>query len=827
MSASKSRWWWLLLPGVAPAVASEYTFDESLFLGSGYENGLAQFNEQDAIAPGRYNVDVWLNGQFVGRQDVVFRHDATGKTAPCFPASFWQEQGVASAEQAGSEECVTPQMRISGGQWDFDQGALRLNLSVQQAALKRTPQDYVPPSQWQTGESVLFSNYNLHVYHNKNGGRESDSGWLGLNSGFNLGSWQFRQQSSANWRRDDYRESQRWDALQTWLQHPIARLESVLTLGESYTPGSLLGSMAFTGIKLETDQRMWPQSRRGYAPEIRGTASTPSRVVVKQNGRTLYETSVPQGAFVFDDLPNTSWDGDLQVEITGADGRKSGFTVPYASVPLSLRPGVWRYGMVAGKTRDYSSADSLFTDLTIERGMSNRVTANGALRMGEDYQALLLGGVLATQLGAIGVDVTASQAKVAGDKLSGWRLQTNWSKTFMPTGTNVALAGYRYSTEGYRDYGDVLGERAAMKHGGSWQSDSLRQRNQFTATVNQTLGGWGNLWLSGSMMDYYGNRGNSTQLQAGYNTTVGRVSIGLSFSRQDTWLRSTDNRGGQGQKENVASLTLSVPLSFGEREHTLSFSASQAKEAGSSAQVAVSGALDSEETLNYALSTGWQQGQDGSGDVNDWSGSLQKSTSFGTLNGSVAQAKNYQQWTAGVRGAVVVHSKGVVAGPWVGDTFALIEAPGATGARIGGGQGSMVNSSGYALVPSLTPYRYNTVTLDSRDMNAQAELQESQRRIAPLAGAAVKLKFSTLAGYPLLITVNRKEAFPAGLSVSDEQGRVVGMTAQGNQVYARVAQEQGQLSIEGQDCWLSWALNETQRKEPLIALTQTCRMKNQ
>ncbi|MDI2068249.1 fimbria/pilus outer membrane usher protein, partial [Klebsiella pneumoniae] len=127
----------------------------------------------------------------------------------------------------------------------------------------------------------------------------------GLSSGFNMGSWQFRQQSSANWRRDGDRESQRWDALQTWLQHPVASLESLLKVGESYTSGNLLGSMAFTGVKLETDQRMWPQSRRGYAPEIRGTASTPSRVVAKQNGRTHYETSVPQGAFVLDDVPNT------------------------------------------------------------------------------------------------------------------------------------------------------------------------------------------------------------------------------------------------------------------------------------------------------------------------------------------------------------------------------------------------------------------------------------------------------------------------------------------------------------------------------------------
>lgn len=825
MSAINPHWCWLLLSGVTPVLANVYTFDEALLLGSGYEKGLAQFNDQDAVAAGRYSVDIWLNGKYIGRDDVLFRPNTEGRIAPCLPVKFWDEQGVTASMEALPDACLEPETRISGGQWNFDQGLLRLNLSVPQAALKRTPLDYVPPSQWQSGESVLFSNYNLHVYHNKSGGQQSDYGWLGLSSGFNIGSWQFRQQSSANWRRDDYRETQRWDALQTWLQHPIAKLESVLTAGESYTSGNLLGSMAFTGIKLETDQRMWPQSRRGYAPEIRGTASTPSRVAVKQNGRTLYETSVPQGPFVLDDLPNTAWDGDLEVEITGADGKKSGYTVPYASVPLSLRPGVWRYGLVVGKTRDYGTADAPFADFTLERGMSNLLTANAALRIGDDYQALLMGGVVATTMGAFGVDITGSRAHMASQSLSGWRLQTNWSKTFSPTGTHVALAGYRYSTEGYRDYGDVLGERSVTEGDTAWRSDTLRQRNQFTATINQTLGGYGNLWCSGSMMDYYDDRGNSTQLQAGYNTTLGRVALGVSFSRQNTWWRNGDST--QAQKENVATFTFSMPLSFGEREHTVALSASQGQQAGRNAQVSLSGALDSAETVNYALSTGWQQAKDESSAVTDWSGSLQKNTAFGTLNGSVSQAQNYQQWTAGVRGAVVVHRHGVVAGPWVGDTFALVEAPGAAGARVGGGQGAIVNRGGYALVPSLTPYRYNNVTIDSSEMDNHVELQESQRRIAPMAGAAVKLRFATLSGYPLLITVNGKETLPVGASVTDDRGRIVGMVAQGNQVYARVEGEQGLLTIEGSDCSLPWILNEQQRTEPLIALTQACKEKGQ
>ncbi len=96
-----------------------------------------------------------------------------------------------------------------------------------------------------------------------------------------------------------------------------------------------------------------------------------------------------------------------------------------------------------------------------------------------------------------------------------------------------------------------------------------------------------------------------------------------------------------------------------------------------------------------------------------------------------------------MRGALVVHRHGVVVGPWVGDTFALVERRAPWGRAIGSGQGAAIDGSGYGLVPSLTPYRYNTISLDSAQMNNHAELQESQRRVVPMAGAAVKLTFAT------------------------------------------------------------------------------------
>jgi outer membrane usher protein len=105
-------------------------------------------------------------------------------------------------------------------------------------------------------------------------------------------------------------------------------------------------------------------------------------------------------------------------------------------------------------------------------------------------------------------------------------------------------------------------------------------------------------------------------------------------------------------------------------------------------------------------------------------------------------------------------------------------------------------------------------------MDGHAELQESQRRVVPMAGAAVKLSFATLSGYPLLVTLKGNDAFAPGEVVKDDRGNVVGMTGQGNQLYARVAAQSGALQVN--DCRLPYSIDDEQRQAPLIALTLAC-----
>lgn len=830
---------------------SQYTFDESLFLGGDFGKGLKRFNADNNTPAGKYSVDIYLNGRFIQRDSVDFVNNSAQKESePCLSREFYVQSGVnESALPQGDElakrQCKSPEALLKGASWSFDQPRLRLDLYIPQALLTRSPRDAVPVESWDAGESLMFLNYSTNYYQSRyrsGSGGTSQYGFLGLKSGINLGLWQLRQQSSATYSQSSSRSRYQWQSLQTYMQRPIAALDSNLMIGQSYSGGSLFGSMAYNGVKLETDQRMWPQSRRGYAPEIRGTAQTNARVVVSQNGRTIYETNVPQGPFVIDDLSSTHYEGDLKVEIIEADGRSSTFTVPFSAVPDSMRPGVSRYNAVVGRARDYGDTQNLFGDFTYERGISNSFTGNLGLRIADDYQAILAGGVWSHWLGAFGLNTTWSHAQIDDNQSqSGWRVQASYSRTFDYTGTNVALAGYRYSTEGYRELSDVLGERASKKHGSNnvFKSDTLNQRNQFTAMINQSLGDYGSLYLSGSVMDYYDNQSRNTQLQVGYSNSWKNISYNLAISRQQSVYRNQIDMDGSeqgrsrsylGNTENLITLTFSIPLSFGGRDNYISTSLSHADSSGNSGQTSVSGMLDDAGTLNYSVYAGYQQNRESqAGSTKNWGANLQKNSAFGTLNGSYSASSDYTQWGVGGRGAAVIHRGGITLGPYLSETFGLVEAKGAKGALVKNGQGARIDSNGYAIVPSLTPYRYNTISLDPKGINKHTELKSTQSRVIPYAGAAVKASFDTLSGYGVLIKakINGTEALPMGGSVLDDQNNVVGMSGQASLIYARVRERQGILTVKWGDspqemCRVSYVLPESSEQQELVSVAGQC-----
>lgn len=168
-------------------------------------------------------------------------------------------------------------------------------------------------------------------------------------------------------------------------------------------------------------------------------------------------------------------------------------------------------------------------------------------------------------------------------------------------------------------------------------------------------------------------------------------------------------------------------------------------------------------------------------------------------------------------GGVVAHAGGVTFAPELGDTIGLVQAPDAQGARINGNHSAQVGTSGYAVVPHLTPYRQNVVELDPKDLSVDVELKTAAQNVAPRAGSVVKLQFETVSGQAILITARREDGspLPFGSDVFDESGASVGVVGQGGKAFVRVAHDQGALTVKwgpnaNAACQLSYRLE----KEP-------------
>jgi outer membrane usher protein len=825
------------------AWGEEYYFDPALFQGSAYGQSLGQFNQQH-IAAGSYLVDIWVNNELVktGVKITFTSPVKGGEPEPCLPASLMKAVQLKSmADNVADDACRPLDAWANGASWQFESSTLRLQLTIPMAALSRQPRGFISPSEWDSGALALFLRHNTSYTLTEN----TDSHyryqylWSGINAGTNLGLWQIRHQGNLRYVDSSQTGSAyRYNAVRTWVQRPVESLNSVMTLGDSYTDSSLFGSMSFNGVKLATDERMWPQGKRGYAPEVRGVAASSAHVVIKQLGKVIYETHVPPGAFVIDDLYNTRNQGDLTVDVIEASGKISSFTVPYSAVPDSVRPGNWHYSLALGRVRQYYSVNNDFFEGTLQRGVNNNITVNLGSRVAEDYQAWLAGGVWATGFGAFGMNATWSNARVQNDeRQQGWRAELSYSKTFT-SGTNLVLAAYRYSTRGFRELQDVLGVRREQATGVDYYSDTLQQRNRLSATVSQPLGDFGTLNLSASSADYYGNQSRITQLQLGYSNQWNRISYGVNVARQRTsWDNSRfynsvddpqDSSSRQKYSETTLSFTVSVPFDWGSSRSSIAMNYNQSSQSRSST-LSMSGSAGENNDFSWSTYGGYERYRNGtSGSSSTFGASVQENTRVGAVRASYDQGENYRQSGLGASGTLVLHSGGLTAGPYTSETFALIHAEGAQGAVVQNGQGAVVDGFGYAIMPSLSPYRSNNVSLDSRTMNNEAELTGGSQRVVPYAGAIARVNFATLKGKAVLINLKAADGSvpPMGADVLDAEGSVIGMVGQGGQIYARIATASGSLKVRwgnaaNQACHVRYQLN-INSPDDIIHLNKIC-----
>ena len=821
---------------------SEFVFDSSLFRGNSLNKKmLLQLNQAEGVVAGVYKVKLFINNIFIGDYAIRFIEDSQHKVQPCFVAEQFAQANiiikpaVRAVVDASDQQCGRLNSLVEQASYHFDLSRLRLDLSIPNSFIKQMPRGYVSPSDWSQGTTIGFINYLANYYYSEYSvvaaKTRQNSGYLSLNGGVNFGQWQFRQQSNIS----NNNQGTTWHNLRSYVKRPISGIQSELALGQLSSTGRFFSGLNFNGISLTTDERMLPESQRGYAPVIQGIAKTTAKVSVLQHGNEIYQTTVAAGPFKISDLYPTNYNGDLEVLVTEADGSYSRFRVPFSAVPESIRQGAFKYSIDIGRTRGIGE-DTAFGNITTQYGLNNAITLNNGVRLADGYIATMFGSAYTNFLGAFSVDATYALAKLPEQgSVNGWMLSSSYSKTFQATNTTLALAGYRFSTQGYYDLSNVISLRQSARDGSNFQSATLHEQTSASLVLNQTFGRLGTLFISGAASSYRDSKPDDYQLQFGYNTALHNgVSISASITRQkqgnsigfaDTANREVDLHPAFSSSNSTSyGLSFSFPLSKSNYAKSAQLDYSHADQRNSY-QASLMGSIEPMKNVDYALGLSY----DDQSQINVWNASLSKR--FNNLNASINASKGDHYWQSAfnAQGAVAIHSAGITFGHYLSDTFALVEAKGAKGAHLLNVYDTKINRHGYALVSSLTPYRFNTVSLDPKGMAANTELELGTSKVAPYAGAALKIRFKTLQGFAVLIKSGFIDGryLPLGADVRNEKNQIIGMVGQGGQVYVRTESRAGKLKVQwgsehADGCSIDYVLPEAALSQTLIKLSQPC-----
>lgn len=192
--------------GQTDSPPADIEFDSRLLDSLGINIDLARFSRADFIPPGRYQLDITINGKDrISQQVEVRAGQDPGTPLFCFhPVQLTQwgllvdklpDQGA--VQQQLRSDCIEVGSLVPGASFTFDLASLSGALSLPQAYLGQVRRDYVGSEQWVQGINAAFVGYNANLYYSEQGSTgEPLSSSVNLNTGINLGAWRLRHNGS-------------------------------------------------------------------------------------------------------------------------------------------------------------------------------------------------------------------------------------------------------------------------------------------------------------------------------------------------------------------------------------------------------------------------------------------------------------------------------------------------------------------------------------------------------------------------------------------------------------------------------------------------------
>ncbi|HAF6271055.1 TPA: F4 (K88) fimbrial usher FaeD [Salmonella enterica] len=747
-------------------------------------------------APGRYLVDLSLNGKDIGKR--ILDVTPQDSEALCLTDAWLTGAGVyVSADYFREGYDATRQCYVltkaPSAKVDFDVSTQSLALSIPQQGLVKMPENV----EWDYGTDAFRVNYNA----NANTGRHNTSAFGSADLKANVGRWVVSSSATAS--TGDSGDNEATINMFT-ATRAIRSLSADLAVGKTSTGDNLLGSTGTYGVSLSRNNSMKP-GNLGYTPVFSGIADGPSRVTLTQNGRMLYSEMVPAGPFSVTDVPLYT-SGDVTMTVTGDDGREQKQVFPLSVMSGQLSPGEHEFSVAAGMPDDDSDLEGGVFAASYGYGLDGLTLRAGGV-FNRDWQGASAGTVLGLgYLGAVSADGAYATAKYRDGSRSGNKVQLAWNKQLALTDTGLRVSWSRQSAE-YEDMSSFNPAETWLQ-----QNQGRRTKDEWNAGISQPVGGLFSLSVSGWQRSYYpasttgsyryaGDNGRDTGITGSLSTQIKGVSLNLGWS---------GSRNTQGENNWSASASVSVPFTLFDRKYSSSTSVSTGKDGGTGFSTGVSGSLN--DRFSYGFGGGRDSGGGGTGYLNAsysgdrayLSGTMNHSTGAGT-SGSVSASGSV---------LAVPAARDVMFSRNSNDTVAVVNVKDTPGVKVTSGDGQ-TNGDGN-LVVSLNSYDWNTVTIDAGTLPLNTELATTSMKVVPTDRAVVWMPFDALKVHRYLLQVKQRngEFVPGGTWARDSKNTPLGFVANNGVLMINAVDRPGDITL-GQCRIPAAKLQETEKLQEI------------
>ncbi|WP_447885649.1 outer membrane usher protein [Serratia fonticola] len=771
---------------------------------------LSQFSRGGYIMPGTYGMVVRINKNDLPERQIPFytpKDDPNGSRA-CVSKALVNELGFKDSVLKDltwwhEGECLD-EGSVQGMEMRGDLATNALHLSIPQAFLEYSDENWDPPSRWDEGIPGLLLDYNLNARSQRQQRDGSSTQTLSGNgtTGVNLGAWRLRADWQANLDHQTgsgQSSRQQLDWSRYYAYRAVPSLRSKLTLGESYLDSGMFDSFRFTGASLISDDNMLPPNLRGYTPEVVGVAKTNAKVTVSQQGRVLYETTVASGPFRIQDI-NDAVSGELSVRVEEQDGSVQQFVVNTANIPYLTRPGSVRFKLATGKPTDWQhrSLGPAFGTGEFSWGVSNGWSLYGGVLAGGDYSALSLGvGRDLMALGALSFDATQSRARLPQEDgtLSGGSYRLSYSKNFDEYDSQVTFAGYRFSEQDFMSMSEYLDARYYGTRTGNG-------KEMYTITFNKHFRDWRlSSYINYSHETYWDRPANDR-----YNLTMSRYFDVGRFRNVSLSLSAYRNQYN-GTNDDGAYLSLSMPWG---NTATVSYNTTVNRN-DTTHRIGYYDRID--EHSNYQLSAGTSRsGGNASGYYNREGDAARMSA-----NASYQEGR-YSAVGLSMQGGMTLTPEGgaIHRAGMAGGTRMLIDTQGVSGVPVRGyGRTNRTNAWGKAVIGDVNSYYRNKASIDLNELGDNAEATKSVVQATLTEGAIGYRKFDVIAGAKAMAVIKLSDGSepPFGATVMNARKQETGLVNDGGSVYLSGINAGDRMTVR----WGGTAQCEVQMPTPLPA----------